>query len=150
MRFHQRQDNHLITVIHWVQVEKEEIWTVHQYRASEDEFHINFSRNIYEISETIVKSQEVWIPTIQYYASDTRKTKWNVALKKQSHKKENTDCNVNNTRISNNPHAFNFVISKIICLQKKSSTNGFQPPLHKVNANIYINDFFSQEYLIIE
>ena len=79
-----------------------------------------------------------------------RKTKWNVTLEKRSQRKENTDCNVNSTRISDNPCTFNFVISKIICLQKHSSTNGFQPPLHKVNANIYINDFFSQEDLITE
>ena len=79
-----------------------------------------------------------------------RKTKWNVTPEKLLHREENIDYNVNDTRISDNPHAFNFVISKIICLQKHSSTNGFQPPLHKVNANIYINDFFSQEDLITE
>ena len=66
-------------------------------------------------------------------------------LEKQSQRKENTGCNVNNTIIFDNPHAFNFVISKNYMSSKHSSTIGFQPPLHKVNANIYINDFFSEK-----
>ena len=49
----QRQDNHPVTIIHWFSGDKGETWTVHQYRASQDEFHINFRRNICEIYETI-------------------------------------------------------------------------------------------------
>ena len=68
-------------------------------------------------------------------------------LKKQSHKKENTNCNVNSTRISDIPHAFNFATLEIICPQKKiDPTNGFQTPIHPVNANIYINDFFPRRF----
>ena len=63
--------------------------------------------------------------------------------------KKSTDCNVDGTRIFDNPHAFNFVISKIICPKKNiDPTYGFQPPIHQVNANIYINDFFPRRFNI--
>ena len=76
--------------------------------------------------------------------------KWSVTLEKRSHRKENTDYNVDSTRISDNPHAFNFVISKIKCLQKTLINKWVPTPLHQVNANIYINDFSPQEDLITE
>ena len=52
----QRQYNHSVIVIHWFSGDKRETWMVHQYRASQDEFHINFRRKICEIYETIARA----------------------------------------------------------------------------------------------
>ena len=62
--------------------------------------------------------------------------------KKQSHRKENTDCNVNNTRISDTHMHSTLLFKKLSIFKNIDPTNGFQPPIHQVNANIYINDFF--------
>ena len=70
-----------------------------------------------------------------------RKTKWNVTQEKRSHRKENTDCNVNNTRISDNPHALKFVISKIICLQK-TLINKWVPTPNTSSKCKYIHKWF--------
>ena len=57
--------------------------------------------------------------------------------------RKGTDCNVNDTGISDVQPTFGFVISKIICPQKNiDPTYGFQPPIHQVNSNIYTNNFF--------
>ena len=49
--------------------------------------------------------------TIKHYVSDMKKTKWKVNTKKTITWKEGTDCNINNTGISEDPPAFGFVIS---------------------------------------
>ena len=61
--------------------------------------------------------------------------------------KKSIDYNVDGTWIFDNPHAFNFVISKIICPQKIDPTYGFQPSIPQVNANIYINNFFPRRLI---
>ena len=58
--------------------------------------------------------------------------------KKQSQRRRNIDCNVNSVGISDNPLAFNFVIQKIYVFKNIQQQDGFQPPLHKINAIIYI------------
>ena len=58
--------------------------------------------------------------------------------------RNDTNYNINDTRISDKKPTFGFVISKIICPKKKhiDQTYGFQPPIHHINSNIYINNFF--------
>ena len=60
--------------------------------------------------------------------------------------KKSTDCNVDSTWIDDNPHRFNFVIQKLSVLKNIDPTYGFQPSIHQVNANIYINDFFPRRF----
>ena len=76
-----------------------------------------------------------------------KKTKWSETLEKQSQRKGKTDCNVNNTRISDN-RMHSALLLKNICLHENiQQQDGFQAPSHKVNAIIYINNFFFQEDL---
>ena len=49
--------------------------------------------------------------TIQHYVSNMKKTEWTVSTKKTITWKEGTYCNLNDTRISEHPPAFGFVIS---------------------------------------
>ena len=58
--------------------------------------------------------------------------------KKQSQRKRSTDCNINDAWISDNSFTFNFVLQKIYVFQKSQQQDGFQPPSHKIDANIYI------------
>ena len=52
--------------------------------------------------------------------------------------RKGTDCNINDTRISNDPRAFGFVISKIICPQKHRS-NIWVPNPNTSSKFKYIN-----------
>ena len=49
---------------------------------------------------------------------EENKMEWKHWRKNNHIGKKSTDCNVDGTRISDNPHAFKFVISKIICPQE--------------------------------
>ena len=61
--------------------------------------------------------------------------------------KKGTNCNVNDTGISDNQPAFSFVISKNYMSKNIDPTYGFQPPKHQVNANIYIDNFFPRRLI---
>ena len=57
----------------------------------------------------------------------------------QSHKERGTDCNINDTWISDKTSCIHFVISKNrYVLQNHSPPDGFQPPSLKKDAYLYI------------
>ena len=57
----------------------------------------------------------------------------------QSHKERSTDCNINDTGISDeNSHAFTLLFKNRYVLPKIIPPYGFQPPSLKKDANLYI------------
>ena len=56
--------------------------------------------------------------------------------KKQSQRKRSTDCNINETWISDNSFTFNFVLQKYMFSKASQQQDKFQPPSHKIDANI--------------
>ena len=57
--------------------------------------------------------------------------------KTQSHKERNTDCNGNDTGIFDNSYEFALLFKNNV-FQNLQPHDGFQPPSHKIDANIYI------------
>ena len=56
----------------------------------------------------------------------------------QSQKERNTDCNGNDTGISDNSYAFALLFKKKYVFQNIQQQDGFQPRSNKIDALIYI------------
>ena len=57
---------------------------------------------------------------------------------KNNHKERSTDCNTNGAGISDDFFTFNFLLKNVYVVQNTQQQDGFQPPSHKIDANIYI------------
>ena len=73
-------------------------------------------------------------------------TKWSVTQEIQSHKERSTDCNINDTGISEKNLMHSLCYSKIDMFSKIiPQHDGFQPPSHKKDVNIYKNNRSSKK-----
>ena len=53
-----------------------------------------------------------------------------------NHKERSTDCDTNGAGISDNFFAFNFLLKNVYVFQNIQQPDEFQPPSHKIDANI--------------
>ena len=61
------------------------------------------------------------------------------------------DCNVNDTRISENSYAFALLFKEYMSSEENSQQqDGFQPPSYKIDALIYIKSFHLPRRFITE